>query len=180
MALAAVGVGVGHGRPRHPQTQGKEERFHRTLKAELLQARSFRDLAHCQDAFDRWRHRYNHDRPHEALGLAVPADRYRPSLRPFPEILPPIDYAPGDIVRKVDQNGSIFFKNRPWRIGKAFRAQPVALRATTEDGVVAVHYCTHRVGSLDLRRAKTAACGVVDNAKSVTHNSTGPTTTTSD
>jgi transposase InsO family protein len=165
--LLRLGVRVIHGRPRHPQTQGKDERFHRTLKAELLQARSFRDLTHCQSAFDSWRHFYNHNRPHDALGLAVPADRYCSSPRPFPETLPPIEYGPGDSVRKVDQNGFISFKNRPWRIGKAFRGQPIALRATIEDGVFSAHYCAHRIAAIDLRDARPSACGVVDNASAL-------------
>jgi transposase InsO family protein len=165
--LLRLGVRVSHGRPYHPQTQGKDERFHRTLKAELLQAHSFRDLVHCQSAFDSWRHLYNHHRPHDALALAVPADRYRPSPRAFPETLPPIEYGPGDSVRKVDQNGFISFKNRPWRIGKAFRGQPIAVRAAVEDGVFSVHYCAHRIAAIDLRTASPSACGVVDNASAL-------------
>ena len=70
--LMRLGVRVAHGRPHHPQTQGKEERFHRTFKAEVTNGRSFRDLSHCQRAFDDWRGRYNHERPHEALGLTTP------------------------------------------------------------------------------------------------------------
>jgi len=98
--LMWLGVRVTHGRPRHPQTQGKQERFHRTLNAELLQGHSLRDLPECQCAFDRWRQIYNHDRPHEALDLATPGERYRPSPRSFPEQLPPIEYASTDHVRK--------------------------------------------------------------------------------
>jgi len=163
--LLRLGVRVIHGRPSHPQTQGKDERFHRTLKAEVLHGRSFRDLPECQQAFDTWRQVYNHERPHEALGLAVPADRYRPSPRAFPETLPPIEYGPGDIVRKVDQGAYFYFNNRKWRLGRAFRGQPIALRPTSEDGVFNVHYGTHRVATLDLRRAESGeACGVVDNA----------------
>lgn len=162
--LLRLGIRVLHGRPRHPQTQGKEERFHRTLNAEVVSGRSFRDLAHCQRAFDEWRPRYNHERPHEALGMATPAERYRPSSRAFPEVLPPIEYAPGDQVRKVDGDGFISFKNRPWRIGRAFRREPVALRPTIEDGVFTVNYCAHQIGTLDLRQASDAGCGLVDNA----------------
>jgi Integrase core domain len=111
--LMRLGIRVVRGRPRHPQTQGKEERFHRTLKAEVVSGRSFRDLDDCQRAFDDWRPRYNHERPHEALDMATPSQRYQPSARPFPETLPPIEYAPGDQVRKVDSDGFISFKNRP-------------------------------------------------------------------
>jgi transposase InsO family protein len=163
--LMRLGIKVLHGRPRHPQTQGKEERFHRTLKAEVINGKSFRDLADCQRAFDEWRPRYNHLRPHDALGMATPGERYRPSSRPFPEVLPPIEYAPGDQVRKVSSDGFINFKNRAWRFSKAFRGEYVALRPTTEDGIFAVHYCAHRIASLDLHQAASESCGLVDNAE---------------
>jgi hypothetical protein len=53
------------------------------------------------DAFDAWRAIYNHERPHQALALAVPASRYRPGCRPYPETLPPIEYGDGDTVVMV-------------------------------------------------------------------------------
>jgi transposase InsO family protein len=151
--LMRLGIRVLHGRPRHPQTQGKDERFHRSLKAEVMNGRSFRDLDECQRAFDEFRPRYNHERPHEGIGMATPGQRYRPSSRPFPEVLPPIEYAPGDHVRKVDTDGFISFKNRPWRISKAFRGEPVALRATDQDGVFNLYYCAHQITAIDLGKA---------------------------
>ena len=84
--------------------------------------------------------------------------------RSFPDVLPAIEYAPGDQVRKVDGDGFISFKNRPWRISKALRGEPIALRPSGEDGVFAVHYCAHRIATLDLRQADGEACGLVDNA----------------
>ena len=162
--LLRLGIKVLHGRPWHPQTQGKDERFHRSLKAEVLAGKSFIDLALCQSAFDRWRPIYNRERPHEALGLAVPADRYRMSQRTYPENLPAIEYGPGDIVRKADINGRISFKNRIWRIGKAFRGERVALRQTVEDGIFALHYGAHRIGTIDLKPPASEACGLADNA----------------
>jgi transposase InsO family protein len=162
--LMRLGICVLHGRPRHPQTQGKEERFHRTLKAEVLSGRSFRDLDECQRAFDEWRLRYNCERPHEALEMATPSHRYRPSSRSFPEKLPPIEYAPGDQVRKVDSSGFISFKNRRWRVSKALRGEAIAFRPTGEDGVLSVHYCAHRIATLNLRELERDACGLVDNA----------------
>ena len=93
--LIRLGIRVTHGRPYHPQTQGKDERFHRTLKFELLRHFNFTTLSHCQQEFDRFRDRYNLRRPHDALGLATPASRYRPSPIAFTESLPPIDYPLG-------------------------------------------------------------------------------------
>jgi len=149
--LLRLGIGVGHGRAFHPQTQGKDERFHRTLKAEVIQGRSFADLIACQCRFDPWREVYNHERPHEALGLAVPASRYRPSDRPFPAALPAWEYGPTDAVRKVSCDGTISFKGKPIDLGKAFRGERVAVRPTVEDGVFDVYFGVHRVAQADLR-----------------------------
>ena len=150
---ARLGIRVAHARPYHPQTIGKDERFHRTLKAEVLQGPRFPDLDACQRAFSCWRHRYNHERPHEALALAVPADRYRPSAIPFPETLPPIEYGASDIVRKVQQRGCISFRNREFRVGKAFVGEPVAPRASAEDGVFGVYFCPQPIARISLREA---------------------------
>lgn len=73
--LLRLGIATSHGRPYHPQTQGKDERLHRSLTAEVLRQDRFADLNAAQRAFDRWRTIYNEQRPHEALGLAVPASR---------------------------------------------------------------------------------------------------------
>ena len=162
--LMRLSVRVTHGRPYHPQTQGKDERFHRTLKAEVLNGCHFADLTECQRAFDRWRHVYNHERPHQAIDLATPGERYRSSPRSFPETLPSIEYGPDDIVRKADQNGDIWFKRRRLRLGKPFRGQPIALRPAIEDGVFAIHFCAQQVGTIDLRADATSAHGLVDIA----------------
>lgn len=149
--LLRLGVGVAHGRPSHPQTQGKDERFHRTLKAEVIQGRTFEDLAGCQRRFDPWREVYNHERPHEALGMAVPASRYRPSPRPFPEAPPEWEYGPADAVRKVACDGTISFRGRPFAPGKAFRGERVAVRPTAEDGLFGIYFGAHEVARADLR-----------------------------
>jgi transposase InsO family protein len=164
--LMRLGVRVTHGRPYHPQTQGKDERLHRTMKAEIALDR-LADLEQCQRAFDSWRHLYNHRRPHQAIGMATPSERYQPSDRAFPESLPPIEYGAADIVRKVDKAGDISFQNRRIRLGKPFRGEWIALRATTEDGIFSIHFCAHKIATLDLRAAAPAACGLVDIAPTV-------------
>ena len=149
------GVASSHARPYHPQILGKEERFHRTLKAALLSRRTVPDLPEGQRYFDRWRMIYNLERPHEALGMDVPAQHYQPSQRPFPQTLPPIEYAPGDAVRKVQAQGEICFRGHVFRITKALRGYPVALRPTPDDGVYSVHFCQIHVAEIDLRGAPT-------------------------
>ena len=150
--LMRLGVRACHGRAYHPQTQGKEERFHRTLQAEVLARGGWSDCDQVQQAFDRWRPIYNTQRPHESLALETPVKRYRPSQRPYPETLPPVEYAPGLAVRCVDQNGWISYRGRAWKIGRAFVDQRVALRQTNTDGLMEVLFLTHPVKQLDLRQ----------------------------
>jgi transposase InsO family protein len=148
--LLRLGIGVSHSRPYHPQTQGKEERFHRTLQAEVLQGRVFADFAPMQQRFDQWRQLYNQQRPHQALAMQVPARRYQVSPRSFPEVLPVMEYGPGDQVRRVQDHGKIFFQNQVFRISKAFRSYLVALRPTSQDGVWEVYFGTHKIAQFDL------------------------------
>ena len=150
--MIQLGIRVIHSSPYHPQTLGKLERFHRSLKAELLQATSFTDIDHCQSCFDPWRHFYNLERPHHALDLDTPASRYTPSLRSFPQALPIIEYDSDDQVRTVDVNGRISFMGRLFRVGKAFRGKQVALRPTSTDGVWNVFFSIQLIASIDLSR----------------------------
>ena len=148
--MLQLGINVIHSRPRHPQTLGKLERFHRSLKAELLQGRNFADIDHCQSGFDRWRDFYNLERPHHALDLDTPASRYTPSPRSFPRTLPTIEYDSEDIVRTVDVNGRISFRGRPFRVGKGFRGKRVALRPASTDSAWTVYFSTQPIATIDL------------------------------
>jgi len=148
--LLRLGVRVLHGRPYHPQTQGKEERFHRTLKRELLSRHTWRDLAHCAELFPRYRQRYNHERPHDSLDGDTPAARYRPSVRALPSHLPLPEYAEMH-VRIVRAKGVITFGNQTWYIGEAFAALPVGLRPSPQaDGQWEVYFFHFKLGLLDL------------------------------
>ena len=149
--LLRLGISVTHGRPRHPQTQGKDERFHRTLKAELLARRDLHDLAQAQAAFDHWLGIYNTERPHQALGMATPLSRYQPSPRPWPAQLPPIQYAPEVLVRTVRSFGVLTWQNRSYGLGRAFARLPVGLQPTATDGLYTVQFCHQLLGSIDLR-----------------------------
>ena len=140
-----------HGRPYHPQTQGKEERFHRTLKTELLKYMMASDYNYCQKQFDQWRYKYNHQRPHEAINFKTPGERYKPSWKPFPEVLPPVEYNTTDIVRKVCTKGKITFEGKVFRIGKALKNDYVALRFTINEGIYEIYYCNYLIRKIDLK-----------------------------
>jgi transposase InsO family protein len=149
--LTRLGIQVSHSRPYHPQTQGKDERFHRTLKAELLAQGHWQDWPSTQRRFDVWRDTYNLLRPHQALGMNTPASRYQISSRPYPEFLPPLEYGPDDHPRKVDSAGRLCFRGRTFRLGKALVGQTVGLRATATDGRYDAFLGTIKIASLDLR-----------------------------
>jgi transposase InsO family protein len=149
--LMALGIYVSHGRPYHPQTRGKDERFHRSLGREVLTMRRWEDLAEVQLALDTWRVIYNQERPHQALNYKVPAEAYVASFRPLPDKAPAPAYLSTDEIRRVQGQGEISFRGHLVHIGRAFSGDPVALRATEEDGVWSVHYYKQRVGMVDLR-----------------------------
>lgn len=149
--LLKLGVAVLHSRPFHPQSRGKNERFHRTLKAEVLACAMPRDLAQAQRAFDQWRTIYNLERPHEALDQNVPASRYRPSTRTMPLALPSIEYDQGEIVRTVPRSKDyISFKGKLWKVPGAFSGERVAIRPTQHDGRYRVCFGAHPIATIDL------------------------------
>ena len=153
--LLKLGIRVIHSRPYHPQSRGKNERFHRTLKAEVLALRYFRDLAETQRAFDAWREVYNFERPHEALDQQVPASRYQPSKRPMPERLPEPEYDNDEIVRTVPATKAyISFKGKPWKVPQAFRGEHLAIRPTSDDDKYGVFFAAHQVATIDLTSGK--------------------------
>ena len=148
--LLEQGIRVSHSRPYHPQTMGKDERFHRSLKAEVL-SRTFADLDQAEQAFQRWRTVYNCQRPHEALGLDVPASRYRPSPRSFAETVPDFEPAPGDIVRRVQQGGRTSLLGKTVRLPKAFAGKHVAFRPTTDDAVFHAFFRHQMIATIHIR-----------------------------
>jgi transposase InsO family protein len=126
--LMRLRVRVTHSRPRHPQTNGKLERFHRTLKKDVLSQHIITDFEHAQLLFDEWREIYNYQRPHQAIDMLVPANRYKPSERSMPNTLEPIEYSDDALVRKVRGNGRVSYKGEEYLVGEAFAGHEVELK----------------------------------------------------
>ena len=149
--LLKLGIELIHSRPYHPQGRGKNERFHRSLKAEVTDFATLRDQTHAQRAFDRWREVYNYHRPHEAIGMAVPASRYRPSPRTFPQQLPEPVYDRSEIIRCVSSTkGYVSFKGKAWRIPNAFRSERLAIRPLNRKGLFGVFFGATQIAKINL------------------------------
>jgi transposase InsO family protein len=149
--LIRLGVRVSFSTPYHPQTNGKLERFHRSLDAEVIAGKNFKDHASVQRTFDAWRQTYNCERPHEALAMAVPVERYRASAVSYPDRLRDIEYPTTDTVVIVGWNGLIHFHGHKLRTSTALHRLPIGIRPDPErDGVHDVYFCHQRFMQIDL------------------------------
>lgn len=103
-----------HGRIKHPQTQGKIERFHRTMKQELLNHNVFENAFEADKALQNWRLKYNNIRPHEALNMKCPAEVYTPSDRTYTDKIEKYEYGGQYHVIKVNSWGYVRFHK--WQV----------------------------------------------------------------
>jgi transposase InsO family protein len=146
-------LGIQHQRilPAHPQQNAAHERMHKTLKYDATRP----PRAHCaaqHRALQAFRHLFNEERPHKALHGQPPAALYRPSPRPYPRRLPPIEYPGHFVVKRVTAAGSIFFprQRKLLYIAKALEHLPIGLDEIA-DGVWSLHFCHVRLGHVDER-----------------------------
>ena len=142
-----------HGRPLHPQTQGKDERFHRTLKDDLLRRKALADLEEAQREFDAFRYCYNYERPHGALALDVPAKHYRPSKRPYIPAPKEPEYDSGKNLRKVNCKGYISALQHRYYLSESFIGRYIELREAADD-IVVLAYGNFEIAKIDLTAKK--------------------------
>lgn len=150
--LIKQGVYVSHSRPAHPQTQGKLERMHRTLKEDLLSRYYFKDMDELQEGFDEWRRVYNEIRPHGAINHDTPAQRYKKSDRSYSDKEPEIHYDDSFIVRMVQRDGEISLNGKLYHVSSAFHGYPVGLKPAQHDNLMEVHFCSQKIALIDLKR----------------------------
>jgi len=151
--LMKQGIRLTHGRIRHPQTQGKVERFHRTLGERLRWWGVPTDLPAFARAFAAFRDEYNEVRPHEALGQEPPALHFRHSPRAYAAIPQPWEYSTGSDVHRVDANGMITYRSRRFFIGEALIGEAVACTHLAERVLVTFRHMFVR--ELELRTGRT-------------------------
>jgi transposase InsO family protein len=148
--LIEQGIGLRYGRVCHPQTQGKVERFHRTLGTELRHRGVPPRFAQWPAALAEIETNYNVQRPHEALGMQRPAERYQPSPRKYAEQVKPWEYPVGSDVRRLNSQGMLTHQGQRWFICGALAGQQV--RVEQFDGKLVVSYRHMYIREVDLER----------------------------
>lgn len=146
--LWLLGVRTVHGRPRHPQTQGKVERFHLTAEQELGPTLRLANVSDVEKAMAEFREDYNWERPHEAVGLRAPGTAYCCSTRKRPAKMPAHEIPEGSIARKVDASGKAVYKMQRYRAGVGLTGQHVEIR--DEEHGQAMFFAGVRIASLEV------------------------------
>jgi hypothetical protein len=147
-----LGIRLERTDPGSPEQNGRHERMHGTLKDETAKPPAT-SLAAQQASFDRFRHKYNHVRPHEGIGLKTPASCYQPSTRPCPErLLEPV-YDDSHATRRVRSNGEIKWGGDLIFVSEALVGEPVGV-AETDAGDWIVRFFNYDLGLIDRRTRK--------------------------
>jgi len=139
-----------HGRVYHPQTQGKIERFHRSLKNEILYLRDILDLDDAARVLGNWQHIYNFERPHEALGNRCPAEIYTISPRQFLESIPTYDYSSQYRLYRINNWGYLRFAKHQIYISETFRDTYVQLIPVDREDIAHVCYRNFIIAKIDV------------------------------
>lgn len=147
--LMELGILPIHGRPLHPQTQGKEESFNRSMTKELLKHTSIQDKEDAQKQFDRYRKFYNTERPHRALKLDTPAQHYEQSSRAYPEEISAWVYPEDCKLRKIKKSGYLTWKGQGYYLSEAFAGKEIAVRKSRTKGCYSLFFRQFQIGRID-------------------------------
>ncbi len=153
--LIKQGIGMIYIGFAHPQTQGKVERFHRTLGESMIHRGVPQTVPGLGDAFDDFRHEYNEIRPHESLGMEVPASVYRPSSKEYQSNPLEWYYPENSDIKKLDSGGFLALNNRRYFVSEALRSERVWVRSF-QDRILVTYRHMH-IREIDLSTGKSTA-----------------------
>lgn len=154
--LMELGILTLHGRIRHPQTQGKLERYNRSFTRECLKGRHLRNIAEAQKCFDEYRKFYNEIRPHCALDMEVPASRYEPSKIKMPDKIEDWEYGSEYQLCKVKDTGYFNYHGQGFFLSEAFAGKTIAVRDSNLPGQITVVFRKFKIARIDIdKRAYT-------------------------
>lgn len=151
--LIEQGIRLYYGRARHPQTQGKVERFHRTLDEAIRHRGKPKKMAEWPGALEEFRETYNERRPHEALGMKRPVERYRASAKVYQPQPREWEYPSGSIVRRLNPAGCLDWEGQRWFVCEALAGRWV--RIETLEELLLVSYRHMYVREIDRPRGCT-------------------------
>ena len=143
-----------HGRIKHPQTQGKIERFHRAMNQELLKHYTPKDLTDAERVFSEWRNCYNNERPHEALGMKRPSDIYRPSVRTYYDDVPKYEYGGQFHVKKVNSWGFVRFAHYQVYLSETMIDEQIEFRPNPNGDTFLACYRNFAIAEFDVHTGK--------------------------
>lgn len=144
-----LGISIERIKPGHPQQNGRHERMHLTLKNETARPPAMNAIQQ-QEMFERFRHEFNAERPHEALAMNTPGERYRPSLRPYAG-LPPVEYPLHDRDLMVTACGRICLHKKKINLSTVLAGQLVGLKEV-DDAIWLVSFMHYDLGYIDLEQ----------------------------
>lgn len=152
--LMQQGILPMHSRLHHPQTQGKDESFSRSLTQELLRRVIFDDIEDARRQLSKYRQFYNEERPHHALKLETPASRYHPSLREYTGFVTEWEYPAQRKIIRLHGKGHFRWRGYDYHLGEAFARETIALQESHRDGYLPIEYRGFRAGRINLREQK--------------------------
>lgn len=148
--LMELGILTMHGRPLHPQTQGKEERYNRSFTDECLKGNIFLDIPDSQVKFNQYRDFYNNTRPHCALDLEVPASVFQKSSRQFPEHIQSWEYSSEYQRCKVSKTGYFCYGGHRYFLSEGFRGKEIGVCESSLPGQITLVFRNFRIGRIDV------------------------------
>ena len=149
--LMNLGILPIHIRAKHPQTQGKVERFNGSFKRERLNYYVPSNMADAQKQRLEYQNFYNYDRPHHALDLDVPADHFVRSNREYFDVFTEWEYEPECVIHKIKRSGYLTYKGQGYFLSEAFGGLSVALRPSSSvDGLVHLFYRQFKIAELNI------------------------------
>jgi transposase InsO family protein len=148
--LMDLGILTVHGRPLHPQTQGKIERFNSSLKREHLKYVKIADMEDAARELEKYRQFYNWERPHRALDLDTPGSRYKPSERRYPERITPWEYPSEYELRTIKSTGYFTYRGQGYFLSEALGERTVAVKESSKKGCITLCYRQFKIARINL------------------------------
>lgn len=147
--LMELGILTIHGRPRHPQTQGKDESFNRAMTRELLKNAVIRDIADAQKQFDQYREFYNNIRPHHALKLDTPSQHYVRSSREYPSQISQWEYPEGAEIRRVKSTGYFNWDGQGYYLSEALGGKEIMVRKSKTENCIKIIFREFQIAKIN-------------------------------